>query len=219
MDMLCAGGRATPVNTAGLHPAGPVPPQCSPFNDHAIGIATPAGQIEACGSFTTADTTYPPFAHDLHNVLATSPALVGLGGGPSVTPMSNLHLGLDGALSQHLPPQTLPGCNSVASSSVLLPGMASQLQSSAPSTPCSLYVKNLPAETDRLFLYERFAPHGAVHSVKVLSDAQTGKCKGVGFVNYGDAHGAFKAIDALHGSKIGDKLLHVSLQTHKGCPG
>ena len=31
----------------------------------------------------------------------------------------------------------------------------------------SLYIKNLPPETDKLFLYERFAPHGSIASVKV----------------------------------------------------
>ena len=33
----------------------------------------------------------------------------------------------------------------------------------------SLYVKNLPVNADRLFLYEKFAPFGAVLSVKVCS--------------------------------------------------
>ena len=31
----------------------------------------------------------------------------------------------------------------------------------------SLYIKNLPPEADKLFLYERFAPHGGIASVKV----------------------------------------------------
>ena len=33
----------------------------------------------------------------------------------------------------------------------------------------SLYIKNLPADADRLFLYEKFAPFGAILSVKVGS--------------------------------------------------
>jgi RNA recognition motif-containing protein len=33
-------------------------------------------------------------------------------------------------------------------------------------------------------LYEKFSPYGAILSVKVLSDPQTGQCRGIGFVNY-----------------------------------
>jgi RNA recognition motif-containing protein len=35
--------------------------------------------------------------------------------------------------------------------------------------PTSLYVKNLPADADKLFLYEHFAPHGGINSVRVRS--------------------------------------------------
>lgn len=77
----------------------------------------------------------------------------------------------------------------------------------------SLYIKNLHPDADKLFLYERFAPYGAILSVKILYDTQTGLCRGVGFVNYSDNQAALKAIQALHGTKVGDKLLHVSLQT------
>ncbi len=38
----------------------------------------------------------------------------------------------------------------------------------------SLYVKNLPPEADKLYLYEKFAPYGAILSVKILIDDQTG---------------------------------------------
>lgn len=52
-----------------------------------------------------------------------------------------------------------------------------------PCFPCHFFLnylclftglQNLPIEADRLFLYERFAPFGAILSVKVLTDAETG---------------------------------------------
>jgi RNA recognition motif-containing protein len=49
--------------------------------------------------------------------------------------------------------------------------------------------------------------------VKVLTDPDSGTCRGVGFVNYADHPSAIRAIQALHGTKVGEKLLHVSLQT------
>jgi RNA recognition motif-containing protein len=82
-------------------------------------------------------------------------------------------------------------------------------------SPVSLYIKNLPPEADKLFLYEHFAPHGPVLSVRILNDEQTGKCRGVGFVNYADPTSALAAIQTMHGLRVGDKMLHVSLQTQR----
>ena len=48
-------------------------------------------------------------------------------------------------------------------------------------------------QADRLYLYEFFAPHGAVLSVRVLTD-ETGACRGVGFVNYSDSTSALAAV-------------------------
>ena len=51
------------------------------------------------------------------------------------------------------------------------------------------------SQADRLYLYEFFAPHGAVLSVRVLTD-DAGACRGVGFVNYADNTSALAAIQA-----------------------
>ena len=53
------------------------------------------------------------------------------------------------------------------------------------------------------------------HDVQVMLDDATGKCKGVGFVNYMSFEGARAAITAMHGSIVGDKVLHVSLQQQR----
>lgn len=37
-----------------------------------------------------------------------------------------------------------------------------------PGGPGSCHVGNMPPDADKLYLYERFAPHGAIVSVKVL---------------------------------------------------
>lgn len=60
--------------------------------------------------------------------------------------------------------------------------------------PSSVYIKNLPPDADKLFLYQRFAPHGAIQSVKVLTDEDSQQCKGVGFVNYVVPTGAMLAV-------------------------
>lgn len=150
--------------------------------------------------------------------MATSPAVLGLGLGGLASPPP-LHVpSLDMPLTSHS--LSLSSQNSAIFTNGCFGSVSNYTPTQSPlqNVPCSVYVKNLPAEADRLFLYERFAPHGAVHSVKILSDEQNGKCRGVGFVNYGDMKGAMKAVDALHGSKVQEKLLHVSLQTHRGRP-
>ena len=191
----------------GPHQEQPLP---SPFTDPSMGLATPAGQVGSYGSFNSRTSTFPQFGDDLTNALSASPGMLQFSGLTSPTPMNGFGLSLDSSLSQHMPSQPLSTHGSgVGVNGYITSGSNPQL----PSPPCSLYVKNLPADADRLFLYEKFAPHGAIYSVKVLPDEQTGKCKGVGFVNYGDAAGARRAINALNGSKLGDKLLHVSEQT------
>jgi len=74
-------------------------------------------------------------------------------------------------------------------------------------------LQNLPDDATKLLLYERFAPFGAILSVKVLTDPQSGTSRGVGFVNYTDHTSATAAVRALHGTVINGKQLHVSLQT------
>lgn len=88
-------------------------------------------------------------------------------------------------------------------------------QSNSGPQPSSIYIKNLPPETDKLYLYEKFAPFGGVASVKVLADEATGQCRGVGFVNYVDSTSAMQAVGAMHNLRMGERILHVSLQTHR----
>ncbi|CAD7701576.1 unnamed protein product [Ostreobium quekettii] len=82
----------------------------------------------------------------------------------------------------------------------------------APS--CSVYIRNLPPDADKLYLYEHFAPYGGVASVKLLFN-ESGNSRGIGFVNYTDHASALMAIQALNNAKLGDKPLHVSLQTQR----
>jgi RNA recognition motif-containing protein len=78
----------------------------------------------------------------------------------------------------------------------------------------SLYIKNLPLDANRLFLYEKFAPYGAILSVKVLYDDH-GTSKGIGFVNYATVDSAQKAAAALNNLPVGDRCLQISFQTRR----
>ncbi|MEW5316810.1 MAG: hypothetical protein WDW38_008160 [Sanguina aurantia] len=85
-------------------------------------------------------------------------------------------------------------------------------------TSTSLYIKNLPLEADNLFMYETFSPYGAILSVKVLVNEETGKCRGVGFVNFSDRAAALRAVQCLNGAVVGGVVLSVSLQGQQLVP-
>lgn len=70
----------------------------------------------------------------------------------------------------------------------------------------SIYVGNLPYSTTNEQMVELFGQFGAVSSVKLINDRETGRAKGFGFVEMEDEE-ALKAISALDGTEfIGRKL-------------
>lgn len=63
-----------------------------------------------------------------------------------------------------------------------------------------LYIANLPPDADDLFLYQVFAPFGALAATGVKAMlGPDGACKGVGFVDFQDAQSAEAAATAING--------------------
>ena len=73
-----------------------------------------------------------------------------------------------------------------------------------------LYVGNLSYNVDNNELQDMFAPHGNVESASIITDRETGRSKGFGFVEMGTDQQAQTAIDALHGKEIGGRSLTVN---------
>ena len=70
----------------------------------------------------------------------------------------------------------------------------------------SIYVGNLPYSTTNEQMVELFGQFGAVSSVKLINDRETGRTKCFGYVALEDEE-ALKAISALDGTEfIGRKL-------------
>lgn len=74
-----------------------------------------------------------------------------------------------------------------------------------------LYVGNLSYSTDESELRRTFEPFGTLVSVSVITDRMTGQPRGFGFVEYGSAADAQRAIDSLNGKEIGGRSLSVSI--------
>ena len=73
-----------------------------------------------------------------------------------------------------------------------------------------LYVGNLPYNTTEEDLRNLFSQYGSVDSVAVITDRETGRSKGFGFVEFGNDSEARTAIQALSGQEYGGRALTVN---------
>ncbi len=73
-----------------------------------------------------------------------------------------------------------------------------------------LYVGNLPFQTDDDALRETFAKYGAVASARVITDRETGRSRGFGFVEMEEDSAADEAMRGLDGSDMGGRPLKVN---------
>jgi RNA recognition motif-containing protein len=74
----------------------------------------------------------------------------------------------------------------------------------------NLYVGNLPHSTTETELRNLFETHGAVEKVTLVTDRDTGRSRGFGFVEMTNAGEAEKAIAALNGSDLGGRPLTIN---------
>jgi RNA recognition motif-containing protein len=73
-----------------------------------------------------------------------------------------------------------------------------------------LYVGNLSYNVNSSDLEQLFGAHGAVQSAEVISDRETGRSKGFGFVQMGSDAEAQTAIAALNGKEHDGRALTVN---------
>lgn len=72
-----------------------------------------------------------------------------------------------------------------------------------------LYVGNLSFQTTESDVTNAFAQCGAVESVSIITDRDSGRSKGFGFVTM-EEEGAEKAIATLNGSQLDGRTLTVN---------
>ncbi len=74
-----------------------------------------------------------------------------------------------------------------------------------------LYVGNLPYSTRDEDLQQQFSAFGSVSSAKVMMDRDTGRSKGFGFVEMGNAADAQSAIKGMNGQSVDGRAMVVNL--------
>ena len=75
----------------------------------------------------------------------------------------------------------------------------------------NLYVGNLPYSTTSNDLESLFAEYGEVVSAHVITDRDTGRSRGFGFVEMESSEAAESAISALNGEDHGGRALTVNV--------
>ena len=75
----------------------------------------------------------------------------------------------------------------------------------------NIYVGNLTFSTTTADLETLFAQHGDVSKAQVITDRDTGRSRGFGFVQMGSQEGAETAISALNGTDLDGRDLTVSM--------
>jgi RNA recognition motif-containing protein len=73
-----------------------------------------------------------------------------------------------------------------------------------------LYVGNLPFDVTEDQLHELFAPHGQVVSAKLITDMDTGRSRGFGFVEMSTEDESKVAIEKMNKAKVNDRELTVN---------
>ncbi len=81
-----------------------------------------------------------------------------------------------------------------------------------------LYVGNLPFSATEEDLRELFEGHGTVESAAVISDRETGRSRGFGFVEMGSEGEAQSAIQSLNGFDMDGRNLRVNEAQERSKP-
>lgn len=74
----------------------------------------------------------------------------------------------------------------------------------------NIYVGNLPYSTGREELEQLFSQFGQVDRATIVSDRETGRSRGFGFVEMPDEGDAHMAIEALNGKDYAGRALTVN---------
>jgi len=80
----------------------------------------------------------------------------------------------------------------------------------------NIFVGNLPFRATESDVRELFEAHGAVDAVRVVTDRDTGRSRGFGFVEMPDQDHANAAIEALNGHEMMGRDLRVNESQPRG---
>lgn len=74
----------------------------------------------------------------------------------------------------------------------------------------NIFVGNLDFKTTEDDLRQLFSPYGSVDRVAIMTDRDTGRSRGFGFVEMVNSEEGEKAIAALNGTQMGGRTINVN---------
>ncbi|KAL9232746.1 hypothetical protein vseg_007817 [Gypsophila vaccaria] len=92
---------------------------------------------------------------------------------------------------------------------------ASTMLNSARYMSTKLFVGGLSYGTDDNSLRDAFAAFGEVAEAKVITDRETGRSRGFGFVNFADSESANSAVSAMDGQDLHGRNIRVNIATER----
>ena len=78
-----------------------------------------------------------------------------------------------------------------------------------------LFAVGFPRDMGEIELLETFTIYGVVKSVKIITEQETGVSLGYGFISMEDETGAKRAITALNGATLDERVLSVRIADDK----
>ncbi len=82
-----------------------------------------------------------------------------------------------------------------------------------------LYVGNISFQTKEENLEELFGEFGKVNSVKIITDRETGRSRGFGFVEMETSEEAEEVISNLNGKEVDGRTLKINVAQDKNAGG
>jgi len=82
-----------------------------------------------------------------------------------------------------------------------------------------IFVGNLPYEVEENAIEGAFSAHGTVNRVKLLTDRDTGRSRGIAFVTMDDLKEAQSAIKALDGEDMAGRPMKVNQAREREAQG
>ena len=76
--------------------------------------------------------------------------------------------------------------------------------------PVQIFVGNLAFTVTEQDVRELFAPYGVVDRINLITDRETGRPRGFGFVEMADDQAAQAAMTALNGQELAGRALNVN---------
>ncbi len=72
-----------------------------------------------------------------------------------------------------------------------------------------LFVGGIAWATDDKGLFDAFSPYGTVTEAKVITDRDTGRSRGFGFVTFSNEEEARRAMEEMNGAELDGRTIRV----------